>query len=1305
MDNNQSKNTKKIGYSVLASSLIINTVPFDVLALNINSDNLNEDKMIDNDNFNNDFKVEINTKISTSRANSLSNVFNSIKSITIADSNLAKAINKQLNRDLDANITVADLESLTSLDLSYSNISNISGLEYAINLESLDLKYNNIENISNLSNLVNLKVLSLSDNLIKDITPISSLSNLENLYLDGNTISSVRPLTSLSKLNTLNLDYCLNSKEALVGISDIRSLKKLSLRSSDLSDSLELANLTNLTHLNVSSSRLTDLTFLSGLNNLVELDLSGNDIEDYSNLAIRTSIETLNLSFNNIADIEFLQNLNSLNSVSLQFNNINDISPLSGKNLINLDLYENEISNNSATVLSGFRNLETLNIGANKITTVDSFKDITSLKEINISENNISNINEISSLVNLERLELKEVNVDDFDFLSSFTKLEELDISNNDIHTLNLDSNLQSLISLTANHSDIYNLVGLSNLTNLEYLYLDDNNITDISDFSNLRNLKYLTASSNRISNVDALKNLSKLKSLCLANNDIENVTSLNSIVTLEELNISDNNIDSIENLNSLKNLTFLNILGCRIRNINVIENFTNLFGLYASCNSIYDLSPVFKLPNLAYADLSNNSISNIDCIKGLNSISSLDLSFNQISDISVLKDLDMNDDIIIDISNQNVNLADITLESGTGIIENKILNHLGQKVQLYNLPDFLGSTTDNDLSVSNLENGRYELAYSFTSEDSYTDLGHPQITFDGTVTQTLRVGREEFSPLVLNLSKDIENWTNSNVTILATVENTNSRLKKIILPDDSFVTRDTATYEVSANGDYMFKVESVDGIINTYSINVSNIDKVLPQINVSVTDNGTKKVLNITANDSESGVKKVILPDSTEVEASETTYEITSSGEYNFKVIDNAGNVSTTSYKITAPSSNGTNELPVITANDVTIYKNDVFVPKDYATAYDKEDGVITDRIEVVLNEVIPSTPGKYNVTYQVKDNNNEVSIKTIVVTVLEREDSTNTKPVFNFDDLIFNAGDSGFNILKGIKAHDNEDGDITHLIDVIDTDVNISKPGIYSATYRVTDKHGASTTATRNIIINAYPVIALKNPITNKHLTTNKFSILLNSVYHPLLFVSASDEEDGILDSSKIEIVSDTVNVAKEGSYKIVYRVTDKHGASTTKELTINVYGNDYLPRIVLSDNVISIKLGSKFNPLDYILATDKTDGNILDKVVVSNNVNENIPGAYSVTYTVTNSLGLTSTESLTVNVLSNTTNNSNNNSGTTSGNNSSNTTSGANGSDSTIKPQTGDDMKLELTMLISSGLALVGLNKNKKKDSKKK
>jgi Leucine-rich repeat (LRR) protein len=127
--------------------------------------------------------------------------------IKFVDPNLEQVVRNTLGIPKRQPITRADMKRLTSLDAEFKDIRNLSGLEYAINLQWLNLWGNEIKDISPLSNLSNLWLLWLSYNQISDISPLANLTNLWYLDLSNNHISDISLLVYLTNLQVLNLSW------------------------------------------------------------------------------------------------------------------------------------------------------------------------------------------------------------------------------------------------------------------------------------------------------------------------------------------------------------------------------------------------------------------------------------------------------------------------------------------------------------------------------------------------------------------------------------------------------------------------------------------------------------------------------------------------------------------------------------------------------------------------------------------------------------------------------------------------------------------------------------------------------------------------------------------------------------------------------------------------------------------------------------------------------------------------------------------------------------------------------------------
>jgi len=243
--------------------------------------------------------------------------------------------------------------------------------------------------------------------------------------------------------------------------------------------------------------------------------------------------------------------------------------------------------------------------------------------------------------------------------------------------------------------------------------------------------------------------------------------------------------------------------------------------------------------------------------------------------------------------------------------------------------------------------------------------------------------------------------------------------------------------------------------------------------------------------------------------------------------------------------------------------------------------------------------------------------------------EEKKNTPPVINVEDKELTVGDT-FDPLEGVTATDEEDGDISGSIEVLNNEVDTTKVGIYEVTYKVTDSQGASTTKTIYVTVNPKQEVLNEVPVIDA-------SDRVLTEGDALEGVTATDKEDGDI-SGSIEVLNNEVDTTKVGIYKVTYKVTDSQGASTTKTIYVTVNPKqevlNEVPVINASDRVLTE--GDRFAVLEGVTATDKEDGNLTDKIqVLKNTVNKEEAGTYEVTYKVTDSQGASTIKTITVTV----------------------------------------------------------------------
>ncbi len=249
------------------------------------------------------------------------------QTVEIPDPNLRDYIERVLNKAARVPITVTDMATLTFLDPWGEDISDLTGLDHAINLTHLNLNRNSISDISPVAGLTNLTLLHLGGSSISDISPVAGLTNLTELSVWNNSISDISPVAGLTNLTKLHLGG--NLIWDISPVEGLTNLTELSLQDNSISDISVLMNLTNLEWLRLSDNSISDISAVTGLTNLMGFYIDGNSISDISAVANLTNLTSLDLSYNPVSDLSPLvanTGLGPRDGVHIGGNPLNDLS-------------------------------------------------------------------------------------------------------------------------------------------------------------------------------------------------------------------------------------------------------------------------------------------------------------------------------------------------------------------------------------------------------------------------------------------------------------------------------------------------------------------------------------------------------------------------------------------------------------------------------------------------------------------------------------------------------------------------------------------------------------------------------------------------------------------------------------------------------------------------------------------------------------------------------------------------------------------------------------------------------------------
>ena len=142
--------------------------------------------------------------------------------VDIPDTQLTTILRGYLNLTVNQPITTEGLKGLIWLNANTASITDLTGLEHAINLTWVLMTRNNVSDISDLAGLTNLTELYLSDNNVSDISYLAGLTNLTNLALHNNSISDISYLAGLTRLKDLRLhNNSISDISYLAGLTDL----------------------------------------------------------------------------------------------------------------------------------------------------------------------------------------------------------------------------------------------------------------------------------------------------------------------------------------------------------------------------------------------------------------------------------------------------------------------------------------------------------------------------------------------------------------------------------------------------------------------------------------------------------------------------------------------------------------------------------------------------------------------------------------------------------------------------------------------------------------------------------------------------------------------------------------------------------------------------------------------------------------------------------------------------------------------------------------------------------------------------
>ncbi len=452
-------------------------------------------------------------------ANFKAKLLSASPSNTIAFNSLNVPIKIDINDDNQ--IQLGEALTVSYLNVSLSNIADLSGIQNFNNMKHLNCGNNNLTSFT-LNNLLNLEVLQIDVNSIS-ILNLNGLTNLKEFSCSGNSLTS---LDSSIFPNLQYLDCSSNSSLINLNLTNLSNLTKLRCQSDSL-NSLNISTLINLNYLACGYNNLTVLD-VSNLTSLQKL-YSDYNILTSLNVSGANNLQILNVDNNNLTNID-ISNLTHLNEFSCKNNNTSSLNFDESNSITKFDCSNNQLTNlnfsyltnvveiycgyNQLTFLDvhGLIHLETLNCGNNLLSSLN-FDGLSNLRFLYFSDNNVTSVL-LSGLSNIKYIYCNNNHLTSFNLQLTNTLLT-LECDGNNLTSINT-SVFPNINTLSCGNNQLTSL-SINTLLSLSYLGIINNQITEI-DFNGLSNLQNVACQGNQFLTLDFIENTS-LQGLTFFNN------------------------------------------------------------------------------------------------------------------------------------------------------------------------------------------------------------------------------------------------------------------------------------------------------------------------------------------------------------------------------------------------------------------------------------------------------------------------------------------------------------------------------------------------------------------------------------------------------------------------------------------------------------------------------------------------------------------------------------------------------------------------------------------------------------------
>lgn len=776
----------------------------------------------------------------------------------------------------------------TSLDLSNLNTSKVTNMEsmfYDSKANSIDLSNFDTSKVTNMKNMfAGSKATSL------DLSNFNTSNVTDMSYMFYNTEATTLDISSFDTSNVIDMRYMFNVSNAttldlsnfntsnvinMKGMFDNSKATSLDLSNfntsqvTDMSNMFTLSNATTLNIANFDTSNVTNMKNMFSNSKVTSLDLSHfntSNVVDMSQMFLNSRATVIDLSGFDTSNVTDMTNMFQASSATKGYartqEDANRFKVSSGKPArlvfrvksedgyvlaIDEDFeFKDDYNGYPVGIETGYylyigdeEYVEIPNkINGHELTSYYKMFDYAIVKGVKSTNENITNMRYMFLRSKASELDLSKLNTSNVtDMYGMFQQNEATQLNVSGFDTSNVttmrfmffQSKARELDLSNFNTSNVTDMFGMfenSKATKLNVSSFDTRNVTDMGrmfDRVQATQLNISNFDTSNVTNMSLMFNLSEATSLDLSNFNTSNVTNMSSMFLnskARELNLSSfdtRKVTDMSNMFYFSQATELDLSSFEI------SSDTNIANMFRSSRATIGFAKTRE-----YADRLNNSTGKPEklnfVVKGLPNI-----SFEKNGDDNF----------------QKTHRTKVGVEIPKADIESL---------------EYIWTTSETPP-----ENGwmpfeiNDEIIHSSGSGDYYLHV-RATSSIGKTSIETSNVFKFDNTKPTLNLSHEPTEYTSGDVTITVTASDVHSGIKRIKLPDNQWINDSSTTYLVKENATYTFEVEDNAGNVTTKSIEVLNIDKLPPTIELSKNGGDWAKshttVINVT--DDESGVDHV---------------------------------------------------------------------------------------------------------------------------------------------------------------------------------------------------------------------------------------------------------------------------------------------------------------------------------------------------------------------------------------------------------------------------------------------------------------